>query len=135
MTLCMCVLFFFFYGHGAHRDLPVLPHSFPNRRSSDLALGLVPPRRRASGCAAETADRHRRLGRHPPAEAAGGCDQPGRGQPHLQAAQCRHRGRRSEEHTSELQLLMRSSYAVFCLTKKTYTQTKDYTISLIFLII
>src|SRR3546814_8156332 len=26
---------------------------------------------------------------------------------------------RSEEHTSELQSLMRSSYAVFCLTKKT----------------
>src|SRR3546814_1629077 len=29
---------------------------------------------------------------------------------------------RSEEHTSELQSLMRSSYAVFCLKKKTYTQ-------------
>src|SRR3546814_3899456 len=28
---------------------------------------------------------------------------------------------RSEEHTSELQSLMRSSYAVFCLKKKTYT--------------
>src|SRR3546814_9276939 len=27
---------------------------------------------------------------------------------------------RSEEHTSELQSLMRISYAVFCLTKKTY---------------
>src|SRR3546814_10636783 len=27
-------------------------------------------------------------------------------------------GLRSEEHTSELQSLMRSSYAVFCLTKK-----------------
>src|SRR3546814_5201886 len=31
-------------------------------------------------------------------------------------------GRRSEEHTSELQSLMRISYAVFCLKKKT-----DYT--------
>src|SRR3546814_4194668 len=30
-------------------------------------------------------------------------------------------GERSEEHTSELQSLMRISYAVFCLTKKTYT--------------
>src|SRR3546814_6906420 len=29
---------------------------------------------------------------------------------------------RSEEHTSELQSLMRISYAVFCLKKKTYTQ-------------
>src|SRR3546814_2331538 len=32
--------------------------------------------------------------------------------------------RRSEEHTSELQSLMRISYAVFCLNKKT-TQTRD----------
>src|SRR3546814_7076227 len=29
---------------------------------------------------------------------------------------------RSEEHTSELQSLMRNSYAVFCLKKKTYNQ-------------
>src|SRR3546814_5872514 len=31
------------------------------------------------------------------------------------------RSRRSEEHTSELQSLMRISYAVFCLKKKTTT--------------
>src|SRR3546814_7143111 len=31
---------------------------------------------------------------------------------------------RSEEHTSELQSLMRLSYAVFCLQKKTKTNTK-----------
>src|SRR3546814_10719631 len=31
---------------------------------------------------------------------------------------------RSEEHTSELQSLMRISYAVFCLKKKTYHNTK-----------
>src|SRR3546814_4484447 len=31
---------------------------------------------------------------------------------------------RSEEPTSELQSLMRISYAVFCLKKKTYTTTK-----------
>src|SRR3546814_9842735 len=51
----------------------------------------------------------------------GGPDDPG--------GQCRHRvdgrpglwlrRRRSEEHTSELQSLMRISYAVFCLNKKT----------------
>src|SRR3546814_7316432 len=35
--------------------------------------------------------------------------------------------RRSEEHTSELQSLMRISYAVFCLKKKT-KQTKKNTI-------
>src|SRR3546814_4172144 len=33
------------------------------------------------------------------------------------------RGARSEEHTSELQSLMRISYAVFCLKKKTTIQT------------
>src|SRR3546814_956782 len=36
---------------------------------------------------------------------------------------------RSEEHTSELQSLMRLSYAVFCLKKKkhnTYTQTQNH---------
>src|SRR3546814_9794065 len=32
---------------------------------------------------------------------------------------CRARRRRSEEHTSELQSLMRNSYAVFCLKKTT----------------
>src|SRR3546814_1632616 len=34
-------------------------------------------------------------------------------------------GRRSEEHTSELQSLMRSSYAVFCLKQKSIEQTRD----------
>src|SRR3546814_7533716 len=34
--------------------------------------------------------------------------------------------RRSEEHTSELQSLMRISYAVFCLKKKTQTTTHNY---------
>src|SRR3546814_7995431 len=38
----------------------------------------------------------------------GRCDSPRQGQ-----------ARRSEEHTSELQSLMRISYAVFCLKKKT----------------
>src|SRR3546814_5316186 len=33
--------------------------------------------------------------------------------------------RRSEEHTSELQSLMRISYAVFCLKKKTTNNTND----------
>src|SRR3546814_8690961 len=41
-----------------------------------------------------------------------------RGQEGVESAQCRPR---SEEHTSELQSLMRNSYAVFCL-KKTMTQ-------------
>src|SRR3546814_7074208 len=44
-----------------------------------------------------------------------------------------HLGRRSEEHTSELQSLMRISYAVFCLKKKkknnTTTNNTNYTTS------
>src|SRR3546814_6233644 len=48
----------------------------------------------------------------------------------LDAADCRrlvaqsHSGQRSEEHTSELQSLMRISYAVFCLKKKTNNKIK-----------
>src|SRR3546814_9467684 len=48
-----------------------------------------------------------------------GCPCRGRSRPRRTAQ--RHRGRpsrRSEEHTSELQSLMRISYAVFCLKKK-----------------
>src|SRR3546814_7144232 len=37
-----------------------------------------------------------------------------------------HRQPRSEEHTSELQSLMRISYAVFCLKKKNQSKKHDY---------
>src|SRR3546814_6372556 len=44
--------------------------------------------------------------------------------------QPRWRAARSEEHTSELQSLMRTSYAVFCLKKKTtILHTTDYNIN------
>src|SRR3546814_2485693 len=49
----------------------------------------------------------------------------------LPASGVRHRGpgfggrERSEEHTSELQSLMRISYAVFCLKKKTQIVNSD----------
>src|SRR3546814_6767079 len=39
---------------------------------------------------------------------------------------CIYAGVRSEEHTSELQSLMRISYAVFCLNKKKNKKTKIY---------
>src|SRR3546814_10739495 len=39
------------------------------------------------------------------------------------------RGVRSEEHTSELQSLMRISYAVFCLKKKKHNTTKLRTLN------
>src|SRR3546814_17464166 len=40
-------------------------------------------------------------------------------------------GRRSEEHTSELQSLMRISYAVFCLKKKKYMPQMAHGLSFI----
>src|SRR3546814_3953755 len=42
------------------------------------------------------------------------------------AAPSPHGARRSEEHTSELQSLMRISYAVFCLKKKIKQQRHSY---------
>src|SRR3546814_3988600 len=51
----------------------------------------------------------------------------GEAQCHLQTASLGRgivvEGQRSEEHTSELQSLMRISYAVFCLKKKTNSTT------------
>src|SRR3546814_1679250 len=62
-----------------------------------------------------------------PAGTAGGAVRAGLGGSAQQAAhRCQRRFdggelRRSEEHTSELQSLMRISYAVFCLKKKKHT--------------
>src|SRR3546814_8390782 len=49
------------------------------------------------------------------------------GGPESRYSECRIFTKRSEEHTSELQSLMRISYAVFCLKKKknTINQTQD----------
>src|SRR3546814_9996990 len=60
---------------------------------------------------------------HPPPEQPQRVDRVER----LRSARNLHDGQgRSEEHTSELQSLMRISYAVFCLTKKTTDiQDKD----------
>src|SRR3546814_947362 len=111
---------FFFSCIGAHRDLHVLTHSFPTRRSSDLQGGL------AAG------DGH---GRAPPVVTRGEVPllvelavvrQVGlrRHAEHL-ATVDDHRAveHRSEEHTSELQSLMRISYAVFCLQNKNKDET------------
>src|SRR3546814_2254289 len=57
------------------------------------------------------------VARHPPLPAA-------RLPPRRMKTKPWHRPKRSEEHTSELQSLMRISYAVFCLKKKT-KQTKN----------
>src|SRR3546814_4018745 len=115
------MLFFCFLSvYGDHRYLHVRTHSFPTRRSSDLIGEQIE-------CAVR---------RSQPVEA--GLRQPLQqqrailgiavhvGVELMTAIEHRDRrvlrqGRRSEEHTSELQSLMRISYAVFCLKKKTTT--------------
>src|SRR3546814_18884449 len=90
----------FFLCYGDHRDLHVLTHSFPTRRSSDLRESMSPVDElfawkalASEGRALE--DIAADFGVTPLVV------------------------RRSEEHTSELQSIMRISYAVFCLKKKT----------------
>src|SRR3546814_2903694 len=91
----------------------------PTRRSSDLEFEAF---------ARRAVDRHRLGGAHQPRRAQEG-QAPPRGVIEImdQPTRRRERGarerpeaveRRSEEHTSELQSLMRISYAVFCLKKK-----------------
>src|SRR3546814_3310614 len=52
------------------------------------------------------------------AGAGDGKGQSNRNRDRTRLGAARHAGERSEEHTSELQSLMRISYAVFCLKKK-----------------
>src|SRR3546814_15953881 len=40
VVFALCVVSIFFEGYGDHRDLHVLTHSFPTRRSSDLTKGF-----------------------------------------------------------------------------------------------
>src|SRR3546814_1939491 len=92
---------FFFLCYGDHLDLHVMTLSFPTRRSSDL-----PGRRNAGRRADRAGDGRRHQGDRPDTRCVRILD-------------------RSEEHTSELQSLMRISYAVFCLKKKNKIQLKN----------
>src|SRR3546814_3619893 len=78
--------------------------------SSDVCSSDLLARRRRPGAAARIGRRAHRQRRRRPGGAG-------------------HRPRRSEEHTSELQSLMRISYAVFCLKKK---KTKKTTINTLY---
>src|SRR3546814_17049471 len=108
----MCVCFFFF-NDTATPEIYTLTHSFPTRRSSDLLQGSVgdysffrifgavdtgvfTPWGTKAFFSASHAENDNVFNDH------GKID-------------------RSEEHTSELQSLMRISYAVFCLKKKKNT--------------
>src|SRR3546814_9674951 len=75
-----------------------------DRLLPDRAYGLVSGRRRSCDRADFRLGRARFRGRHR--------------RPHQRGRRGARRRLRSEEHTSELQSLMRISYAVFCLKKK-----------------
>src|SRR3546814_3509073 len=100
-----------------HRQLPVSTHSSPTRRSTDLIDGDRAGRVRHQG-AVPGRGRNREVeagerARHVEVAVGGRGQGDGEGHRLLRAARVR-----SEEHTSELQSLMRISYAVFCLKKK-----------------
>src|SRR3546814_20176627 len=128
------VVIFFFQGSGDHRDLHVLKHSFPTRRSSELDRNEI-VRVRATGRYARRSQDAWKVRRTPGCAGRGQSGEPckvsrmGKSRvvttdhvlPPIRyfAAGTQVPRNRSEEHTSELQSLMRISYAVFCLKKKT----------------
>src|SRR3546814_7155528 len=102
-----------------------MTHPFPTRRASDLAVTAVVGAVRAAP--AQAGDAHAGAPAPPrrvrfPRPAAGGLGRACRGHRVLARRAGRSGQRdRSEEHTSELQSLMRISYAVFCFKKKKKT--------------
>src|SRR3546814_2802385 len=102
-----------------------MTHSFPTRRSSDLIAKAPFQSCRTQIVVVQCGD-HANTGMCPDV-----APQPEAGQDSLaeqdttdsciQQRPIDETSRRSEEHTSELQSLMRISYAVFCLKKKTTT--------------
>src|SRR3546814_5953168 len=104
--------------------------------SSDLAVARDAVQRtgrgRGTGAAGDRRDRRLRCRTHPGARRAlFAVRDPARATRPADDAMVRTRRRRlgrSEEHTSELQSLMRISYAVFCLKKKIH-QTTRYTLA------
>src|SRR3546814_10038312 len=105
---------------GDHPDPHVRPHSFPSRRSSERVVSGAAP--------GEQADQHR-AGQRGVQVLADEHHWPPAGAPVWPLPACTPTCTcliwlmppatwRSEEHTSELQSLMRISYAVFCMHKK-----------------
>src|SRR3546814_8214020 len=120
---------FFFELDGYTRDLNVLTNSFPTRRSADLpSIGArrAPTRSRMPlpFAISFTAMWARTTPASELRSAMAIAGSPSAAAPITSSSGCEPARRkekllvRSEEHTSELQSLMRLSYAVFCLKKK-----------------
>src|SRR3546814_1904129 len=126
------IIVFLFECSGDHRDLHVLTHSFPTRRSSDLRARCRERRSKPSpgesgGNPASCFSTEMAVtptggvsSRHSLPPTGGWGRFPGRAWDDRDGGKVTRRRFiwRSEEHTSELQSLMRISYAVFCLKKK-----------------
>src|SRR3546814_10556664 len=136
-------LFVFFFNDTATTEIYTLTHSFPTRRSSDLSArraqgsldqelsgdphphqqrarraGRGSFRRRAAAAPRRPA-RRRQLSQHRGPDREEFSARTQRWRCRGFASPARADPSRSEEHTSELQSLMRISYAVFCLKQKT----------------
>src|SRR3546814_11125366 len=120
MLMVWFVIFslFFFSWNVDHRDLHVLTHSFPTRRSSDLAIAAEDARIDILAPSGMT-DQEKHFARFYSGGQVVMFARDNAGLGIAAGAEYRVSGlARSEEHTSELQSLMRISYAVFCLKKK-----------------
>src|SRR3546814_5059920 len=110
------VTLFFFFNVPSHPQIN--PDYHPLSLHDALPIFTHANHFRASGCAQQSGlqlcQRH-----HPRTAERPGCYLSGqRRYAHVADVAAPGRSQRSEEHTSELQSLMRISYAVFCLKKK-----------------
>src|SRR3546814_9531721 len=145
MIYCsLCCYFLLFQRYGDHRDLRLLTHSSPPRRYSELqdrrAVGVRgtcqplcrPPAVTGSAVQMTAVTTEVTIGTPVPTPMptpTGTATWPSEKRPEARPMRPPARlrtvmilppepSRRSEEHTSELQSLMRISFAVFCLKKK-----------------
>src|SRR3546814_5541204 len=101
--------------------LPIVPECDHSRSRRDSPRG--PRARREPGLGRPAGRRPAGVAAvRPQGQPAGRAGGPGGGDP---GVECRGGRLRSEEHTSELQSLMRISYAVFCLKKKKKQRNKQ----------
>src|SRR3546814_7236701 len=119
---------FVFSGYCDHRDLHVLTHSFPTRRSSDLKSSVAKKAAAKKPAVAKKAPtKSATTLAKSVAKSPAGLDKFLRQQLAVLEDERATYSRRSEEHTSELQSLMRISYAVFCLNNNTHIQPTSTT--------
>src|SRR3546814_2407439 len=106
---------FSFYSHHGVASSETVPGNRAGRRNDDQHDRPADHRRpRAHGDAGASPRRRA----PPPSRPADHVVRTARGPPCRWLCEADRRRKRSEEHTSELQSLMRISYAVFCLKKK-----------------